>query len=217
MIPRETYVRITRRELPKNPSRENLPTFGLGMQPLFVAEGHLLEDLRVGAPIIFRACFRGGRPHHRQYKSGDVLRVEGEYVWTRKSLFQILRVPPFRSLDGVDEIQPAMDVDDLLSVGVKAATIRHSKNTFYRAVTYSVPHYTGYPDLSVLALMGYPFAQFQGFLRYRPIPGGTLNFLEEPAGRDPNRLIHMSSRIVSKQGEYCLTGNCLYRIQACRQ
>jgi len=75
----------------------SLRRLALVSRPVYMVEGVLLKDLQVGVPILFRACFRLGRPYRRIYLSSPVVILEGEFVLTHRALFQFLRVPPITS------------------------------------------------------------------------------------------------------------------------
>jgi hypothetical protein len=92
---RDTYLRITRLEVPPRTTAASLRLLALVCRPMLIVEGYLLADIRVDAPIHFRAFFHCGRPILRDYASSDVVKVQGLYVMTDHSLYQVLRVPPY--------------------------------------------------------------------------------------------------------------------------
>lgn len=210
MILRHTYLRITRREVPPGTIAGNLRRLALASRPVYMVEGYLLNDVRVGEPIRFRACFRLGRPYHRNYRSTPVVILEGEFVLTHYALFQILRVPPTIALGS----EPGTWIpEEIVSQGVHPPVNRRTKSSYYRATVYSVPMRISVPDLSCLALMGYPFAVLEGYLRPRPRRGGRLKFHADHSEGRENRVIHESAPIQCREGRYCLTAYCLYHLQ----
>ena len=69
------------------------------------------------------------------------------------------------------------------------------------------------PDLSTLALMGYPFAVLEGYLWPRPRRGGRLRFHADQSEGNENRVIHERAPIQCRKGNYFLTAFCLYLLQ----
>ena len=61
MILRDTYLRVTRWDVPPGTIAGSLRRLALTAQPVYMVEGYLLDDIEVGAPIRFKACFRLGR------------------------------------------------------------------------------------------------------------------------------------------------------------
>lgn len=136
--------------------------------------------------------------------------LEGEFVLTHYALFQILRVPPTIALGS----EPGTWIaEEIVSQGVHPPVTRRTKSSYYRATVYSVPMRISVPDLSCLALMGYPFAVLEGYLRPRPRRGGRLKFHADHSEGRENRVIHESAPIHCREGSYCLTAYCLYHLQ----
>ncbi len=209
MILRDTYLRITRWEVPPGTIAGSLRRLALASRPVYMVEGVLLKDVQVGAPILFRACFRLGRPYRRIYLSSPVVILEGEFVLTHRALFQILRVPPTIALSSE---QGTWIPEGSVSLGVPPVT-RRMKSSYYRATVYSVPMRISVPDLSTLALMGYPCAVLEGYLRPRPRRGGRLKFHADQSEGIENRVIHESAPIQCREGSYFMTAYCLYHLQ----
>jgi hypothetical protein len=209
MILRQTYLRITRWEVPPGTIAGNLRRLALASRPVFMVEGVLLKDLQVGEPILFRACWLG-RPYRRIYLSSPVVILEGEFVLTHRALFQFLRVPPITSFPS----DPSARVsEESVSKSVHPSVTRQTRSSYCRATVYSVPMRISVPDLSALALMGYPCAVLEGYLRPRPRRGGRLKFhADQTQGRE-NRVIHESAPIQCREGNYFLTALCLYHVQ----
>ena len=206
MISRNKYMRVTRWEVPPHTSAASLRLLVFVCRPVYMVEGYLLEDIQVGEAIRFKATFRLGQPYHRTYRSSRVVCVEGEFVMTEKSLFQILRVPPTTPL--LEE--PIIWITEESSFqGSSPSVTRRARIPYVRATVYSVPQNSGYPDLSTLALLGYQFAEVEGFLHPRPRRGGRLKIYADDGGI---RLLHESARIWCRQGNYFLT-SCLYHLQ----
>ena len=135
--------------------------------------------------------------------------LEGEFVLTHGALFQVLRVPPTIALGS----EPGTWIpEEIVSQGVPPVT-RRMKSSYYRATVYSVPMRISVPDLSTLALMGYPCAVLEGYLRPRPRRGGRLKFHADQSESAQNRVIHESASIQCRQGNYFLTAFCLYLLQ----
>ena len=95
MILRDTYLRITRWEVPPGTIAGSLRRLALVSRPVYMVEGVLLKDVQVGAPILFRACFRLGRPYRRIYLSSPVVILEGEFVLTHRGAVSDFAGPPY--------------------------------------------------------------------------------------------------------------------------
>ncbi len=95
-VPRGTHLRVTRRAPPPNTTSKSLRLLALVSAPQIILEGFLLNRICLGEPIYFRAFFplEGGNQEVREYKSSDVVRVEGPWVLTAGALYQFLKVPP---------------------------------------------------------------------------------------------------------------------------
>jgi len=138
-----------------------------------------------------------------------VVILEGEFLLTHYALFQILGVPPIAL---GPEPGTWISGEDIRQ-GAHRSVTRRTKSSYCRATVYSVPMRISVPDLSTLALMGYPFAVLEGYLRPRPRRGARLKFhADQTQGRE-NRVIHESAPIQCREGSYFMTPYCLYHLQ----
>jgi hypothetical protein len=92
---RNSYIRLTQFEVPPNTTAGQLRLLALVSKPVHIFEGMLISDVRVREAIRLQTIFYDGVAKRQRLGSSRVLRIEGGYALTKRSLFQFLRVPPY--------------------------------------------------------------------------------------------------------------------------
>ena len=89
------YVRITQYRVPSGLSTPDLFTLSLISEPSNLQEGYLLAKPQVAGKIIIRSWLCNGKVCRGDFASSRIIRIEGLLIRTEKSLYQIVRIPPF--------------------------------------------------------------------------------------------------------------------------
>jgi hypothetical protein len=93
---RNTYVRLTQYRPPTNTTVGHLHLLAMVSEPIHIFEGTLIEDIRVEHDLRLQTAFFDGVAKRERLRSTPILRIESGYILSERSLYQILRVPPYR-------------------------------------------------------------------------------------------------------------------------
>lgn len=92
---RDTYIRLTQYRVPPNTFVGHLHLLAKVSEPMHWFEGILIEDIRIERAIRLQTAFYDGVKDLQRIRSTPVIRIERGYALSERSLYQLLKVPPF--------------------------------------------------------------------------------------------------------------------------